>query len=121
MKATDADLKKPKQWNALWSFYPAFFLAVFVFIPGTIYARRILDLPMPDAIPREFRADPNFTPRYWVIWVISWVILISPALFLCIFHRSRRFGLGYLLTAGTLGAIAAIAVSLFEYQGFAPS
>lgn len=93
------------------------FIAVLVYIPATLYFRRVLGLPVPPSAPPELRDDTRLTPVYWLPWLVSWFILLLPGIPFLVRGKFRLTGICYLLGAGLCGAVVGTFMIWFEYDG----
>lgn len=99
----------------------AVLLSVLVFLPATFKIQDVLDVPAINPTPAYVRAHPpEVAPSYWWSWVIDFVGLLTPALIMAAFRRSRRVAVGYAITATVLGGLLAAAVISLDLGGFAP-
>lgn len=91
-------------------------LLAVIYLPLTIQLRDVLDLPKPDPTPWSPRAHPDgFTPRYWAIWLVSWLILLTPGVVLITHRSSRRTGIAYTITAAAIATPLALIAAYIEY------
>ncbi|GAA4808454.1 hypothetical protein [Tomitella cavernea] len=58
---------------------------------------------------------------YWWTWALCFALLLTPALVMAVFRKSRHAAVGYAITATVLGGLLAAAFISFDLGGFAPS
>lgn len=120
--ATAPHTRRSRRWSAAWGVAAAGVIAVFVFVPATFRIQHALDVPPISPVPAHLRAHPpEVAASYWWSWALSFALLLTPALVMAVFRRSRRAAVGYAITAAVLGGMLVAAVISFELGGFAPS
>ncbi|QDQ98707.1 hypothetical protein [Tomitella fengzijianii] len=75
---------------------------------------------MPPINPTPGSTAP-ISASYWWTWALCFALLLTPALVMAVFRRSRRAAAGYAVTATVLGGLLAAAFISVDLGGFAPS
>ena len=116
--ATAPPARHSPRWSAGWGVVAASVIAVFVFVPATFRIQKALNVPPVDPTPGS---AAEIAASYWGTWALCFALLLTPALVMAVFRRSRHAAAGYAITATVLGGLLAAAVISFELGGFAPS
>ncbi|WP_151901775.1 hypothetical protein [Tsukamurella tyrosinosolvens] len=82
--------------------------------------RAWFDLPQPNPVPHQYRADKSFSPTYWLPWAVVWPTTVAPGVVMMAVRRTRSAGLAYAVATGLVAGAVVAFFRLFDWAGFAP-
>lgn len=109
------------QWSAAFGVLPAMVLSIFAFIPTNLWARYHFGIPFPSPLPRPARGYPvEVATSYWVTWIVCLIVFLVPGVVLTLVRRTRKVGLGYLITVVVICGLSGGIFAILETGGTAP-
>ncbi|AQA22746.1 putative membrane protein [Rhodococcus sp. MTM3W5.2] len=108
-----------ERWSAAVGVYIGFLVGVFLYLPITMTAMRVLDVPSPNLMPPRaiWNGLHKGSPSYYASWAAGVLVFLAPGIVCLAFDRSRRFGVGYAITVTVVSALAALAVISLDLGG----